>query len=331
MTGLFARLGTASAAFLVCFLFAELFVRSCVSVRNVGPSFTTYDAEYGKAIKPGISVTRYTPEFDMVFTSNSDGFRGPEISSLEAGSILFVGDSFTMGYGVTDGKEFPALVRDAIESEPSNGALQVINAGMGDNGNGRPLIFLASDAARFNPKLIVLQIHENDFWDNGQERFFVLGDDGELERRPVPGPSKAYRLQQLIELIPGLAYSHLIGMTRQLRLRRTAAEPDGEHAPVSGDARPAAEDELMKALLDEIIRTVQRQGWPLLVVLTDIQDTTRRAMLERFLNAREIRWLAIPSAIERPELYYRVDGHWNDAGQAYAAKAVLEALKDFGL
>jgi len=85
----------------------------------------------------------------------------------------------------------------------------------------------------------------------------------------------------------------------------------------------------MLALLDEIVRAVERQGWPLLVVLAGFQDSERRAMLESVLDSRRLRWVVVPTAIERPDLYYRVDGHWNEDGQAYAADAVLEALTDF--
>ena len=36
----------------------ELMIRALVPVRNVGPYFSTYDAIYGKVLKPNISVVR---------------------------------------------------------------------------------------------------------------------------------------------------------------------------------------------------------------------------------------------------------------------------------
>jgi lysophospholipase L1-like esterase len=327
MFDLVKRLGTAAAVFVVCLIGAELFVRSCVSVRNVGPSFTTHDSRYGKVLKPGISVTRYTPEFKMTFTTNSHGFRGPELSSLEAGSILFVGDSFTMGYGVTDGKEYPALVREASGSEPSFDRVQVINAAMGDNGNGRALIFLESDAVRLNPRIVVLQIHGNDFLDNVAERFFELGEDGELKRLPVPASGSASHLQRMIEWIPGLAYSHLVGLTRQLRLRGSTGQAE-EGSTSAADAQITAENELMLELLDTIVGVVEQRRWALLVVLADIQDTARLTMLEDFFDSHGVGWVVVPAKPERPDLYYLVDGHWNETGQAHAADVVLGALRD---
>ena len=140
--GFFNKVLTGIIALLFALVLAEAVVRLFVPVRNVGPSFTTYDPVYGKALKTNISVERVAPEFTMTFTTNSHGFRGPEIADLSQGSLLFLGDSFTMGYGVSDGEEFPAIVRKATATcnPPLN--LEVVNAGMGNNGNGRVLKFL---------------------------------------------------------------------------------------------------------------------------------------------------------------------------------------------
>src|SRR5512139_2958291 len=98
------RLGMGLAAFalalLVSLALCELFVRAFVVVRNVGPSFTVYDADYGNRLRPSFSTVRIAPEFTMRLTTNSLGFRGPEPDAPPRGVVLFLGDSFTMGYGV---------------------------------------------------------------------------------------------------------------------------------------------------------------------------------------------------------------------------------------
>jgi hypothetical protein len=35
----------------------------------------------------------------------------------------------------------------------------------------------------------------------------------------------------------------------------------------------------------------------------------------------------IPSKKGRPELYYKVDGHWNEAGHAFVAAQILKELQ----
>ena len=307
---------------------AELAVRAFVPVRNVGPSFTEYDPAYGKVLKPGTSVTRISPEFTMRLSTNSRGFRGPEIGSVDRGSILFVGDSFTMGYGVTDGEEYPAIVRKAMADGNTPPGLEVINAAIGDSGTGWPVKFLRRDAAALMPRIIVLQICGNDFEDNVNERLFKLTDSAELLELPVPPRSGNRGLQRLVESVPGLAYSHLVGLARQIRVPQawgaSADKPPAEEQTAAKE-RAAYEERLTLRLLGEVVHITKQAKWRLLVVLADVPPA-RHALLEGYFAERGVTTLSIPTKAELADLYYKVDGHWNAKGQAYAADRVLRAL-----
>jgi lysophospholipase L1-like esterase len=327
ISGLLVNLAIAAAASLLCLMAGELAVRAIVPVRDVGPSFTTYDPTYGKVLKPSSSITRITPEFTMQLTTNSRGFRGPELGSVDGGSILFLGDSFTMGYGVTDGEEYPAIVRQAIaDCNPPLG-LEVINAGIGDNGTGRGIKFLRRDAAALKPRIVVLQIHANDFEDNVNERLFSLTDSGELVELALPPPGIDRKLQRLIDSVPGIAYSHLVGLTRQLKMPKVeiAKADTAQEAQAAAKARTAHEEHLMLRLLGEVVRITNEAKWQLLVVIADV-PRPRHALLEGFFAERGVTTLSIPTKVERPDLYFKIDGHWNAIGQAYAADRVLQAL-----
>jgi lysophospholipase L1-like esterase len=327
-SGWFANIIIAGTAIFLCLLIGELVVRVFVSVRDVGPSFTKHDPTYGKILRPSSTITRITPEFTMQLTTNSRGFRGPELGSLEGGSILFVGDSFTMGYGVTDGQEFPAIVRQSIASCYPPLGLEVINAGIGDNGTGRVIKFLRHDAAALKPRILVLQIHANDFEDNISEHLYKLTDSGELIELAVPPPGMGRAAQRIIESVPGLAYSYLVGLMRQLnvpRAGRTMTDgPPPVHAAV--EASNAHEERLTLRLLGEVVRITKGAGWQPLVVLADIPQK-RHDLLQSFFAERGVTTLSIPTKVERPDLYFRVDGHWNAKGQAFVADRVLQALR----
>jgi lysophospholipase L1-like esterase len=327
---LVANVAIAGVAILLCLVIAELVVRAFVLARSVGPSFTTYDPAYGKVLKPGSSITRITPEFTMRLTTNSRGFRGPELGSLDGGSILFVGDSFTMGYGVTDGEEYPAIVRQAIANCIPSPGLEVVNAGIGDNGTGRVIKFLRNDAAQLKPRFVVLQIHANDFEDNVSERLYELADSGELLELALPPPGIGRALQRLIESVPGLAYSHLVGLTRQLRVPKAGGaeantSPEAQ-AVAKAKAKAAYEEHLMLRLLTEVVRITNEAQWQLLVVLADV-PRIRHTLLEGFFAERGVTTLSIATKEERPDLYFKIDGHWNAKGQAYVADRVLQALR----
>jgi GDSL-like Lipase/Acylhydrolase family len=307
----------------------ELAVRLFVPVRNVGPSFTTYDPEYGKQHKPSFTATRYTPEFTMSFSTNALGFRGPEEGDSQRGVILFLGDSFTEGYGVSDGEEFPALVGERLRARGA--AVSVLNGGIGDNGNGRWIKFLRAAAASYEPQLVVLQVHVTDFWDNLREGLFQLTGSGELEELPVPPKGWARRLQTVIEAVPGLPYSHLIGLLRELPGPRAAGLPEADRARTAAD-RPAPgssyRDRLTQRLIEEAVRICARSGWPVLGLLVDL-DPAHAALLERLFVEHGADVIVLPTKDEMPELYYAIDGHWRPAGHRLAARMLIEQLSPY--
>ena len=326
-SGLLPNLALGGVTFLLCLLGAELAIRAFAPVRNVGPSFTTYDRAYGKVLKPSTSVTRMSPEFTMRLSTNSRGFRGPEIGSMGRGSILFLGDSFTMGYGVTDGEEYPAIVRKVMADSSPPPGIEVVNAGIGDSGTGWPIKFLRRDAGALKPRIVVFQICGNDFEDNVNERLFKLADSGELLELPVPPPSAGRGLQRLVESVPGLGYSHLVGLARQIRVPqawRARAEKPPEEQAVAKE-RAAYEERLMLRLLGEVVHITKQANWQLLVVFVDVPPE-RHALLEGFFAERGVTTLSIPTKAEQPDLYFKVDGHWKAKGHAYAADRVLQAL-----
>jgi len=294
---------------------AEIAVRLLVPVRNVGPSYSTYDPVYGKRLKRNFHAVRYTPEFTNSLTTNSLGFRGPEPDSASGGSALFIGDSFTMGYGVNDGEEFPELVRRALVAK--NPHLGVVNSGMGDNGNGRWIKFLRGDAKRFDPRVVVLQISENDFSDNRKEGLFAIGPGGALVEKPIPQPGWSRTAQDWIEAIPGLDYSYLIGLLRQAQPARGGAAPQR--------TATAAADSLTYRLLEESLALCERAGWPVLGLEVGVEGP-RLASLQEIFRRQGADLIEAPTRSARPDLYYQTDGHWNAKGHQWVAAAVLDRM-----
>ncbi len=289
--------------------FCEIAVRLLIPVRNVGPSFSVYHPLYG-----------------MRLTTNSDGFRGPELDEPGRPAIVFVGDSFTMGYGVDDGEEFPALVRSRLAGE-RGGAVPVVNAGIGNTGNGHWLKFLRSEAARYAPRAVVLQAHANDFGDNVGEHLFRLEADGSLVESPVPPPGVGRRVQLFVEALPGLSHSYLVGLAKQMSWPR-GAPPAAALATLPDAARqPDPGESLTLRLVEEAVRISVAQGWPVLLILVDVEPPRSTWLIERASNAGAS-VIQIPPKIERPDLYFEVDGHWTPAGHVFAADRILAYLRE---
>lgn len=316
------KLALALGSLLLALVLAEAMTRLFVPVRMVGSSFSVYDPVEGKKLKPNFETTRTTQEFTIRFSTNSEGHRGPEPSANRP--ILFLGDSFTMGYGVSDGEEFPALVRDALAvREP---AVPVVNAGMGDNGNGRWIKFLRTKGRGLEPRAVVFQLMSNDFIDNQDEGLFELSEDQELIELQVPPIEPIRMVQNVVDAVPGLADSHLAGLMYQAYV---SAESQIDSAPIDPDSRdyPFNEADLLTyKLLQEAIDICQDSGWPMIAILVGI-DGNRLAEIERRLRAHQVPVIRTPGRRERPDLYYALDGHWNPTGHALVAESVLAEIR----
>ncbi len=317
---------------------SEIGVRLFVTVRNVGPSFTVYDPVFGKRIKKSVSYKRFAPEFTMRFTTNSLGFRGPEPESFPQRPILFLGDSFTMGYGVNDDEVYVERIRKTLFTRNKEKYLPVINNGMGVNGNGRWIKFLKTKGPHYSPRLVVLQFHYSDFDENVRERLFDLTASGELHERKVPAPGRDRQIQTLIETVPGLAYSHLVALGRQLRwimfYRQDTTEPTQNlknKAKLSdNETEPPYAERLTFRIVEEVLKICDIQKWPVLALNIGVEGT-RLDKLRNFLLKHNVHLIDTPAKAQRPDLFYKVDGHWNARGHAFAADLMLKELAGFDL
>lgn len=325
-----SKLAIAALSSLFALGMAELAVSFLVPVRDVGPAFTVDDPVYGKRLKASARITRKTPEFVMELRTNAQGFRQERVVDGGSRPVIFLGDSFTMGYGVDEGEQFVALLQGRL------GELPLLNAGMGNNGNGRWLKFLRLAAPVYQPRLVVLQVMGNDFKDNLNEGLFELHSN-ELIERPVPPPSPSRILQHLVEVIPGLANSHLIGLLRQVWAVWAPADAEDDSAGAGPaavqstvtevDPSAAAEDALTLALIARAIEICQSNGWPVLGLSVEVKGA-RLTHLERLFASKGLALLQVRGKHERPDLYYRVDGHWNAAGHRHVAETLLPILSE---
>lgn len=302
----------------IAVLLGELIVRAAIPVRNVGPTFSEYDPVYGKRLKKSFSCTRTAAEFSMKFSTNSLGFRGPEPRSFPAGGVLFIGDSFTSGYGVDDGEEFPALIAQRLSEAGGGTAVPVVNAGTGNTGNGYWLRFLEREFDLYRPRAIVFGFCVNDLLDNAVEQLYEVDQHGRLRDSGImPRQEAARGAQAVIEAVPGLAYSHLVGLARQMF-------SESGSAPASYGAGTA--DTLTYRLLDTVLAFTARRGVPTVLLQIGV-DSIRAGHIGALVERHGARSLLAPSKADHPELYYKTDGHWNAAGHRAVASALLPVVQ----
>jgi hypothetical protein len=294
----------------------ELAVRMLIPVRNVGPAFSEYDPIYGKRLKASFTCTRITPEFRMTLTTNSQGFRGPEPAGLRQRAVWFLGDSFTEGYGVSDGEEYPAVIRQKLKNHFGATAPDVLNAGVGDTGNGRWRKFLERESDAHPPVGVVLQMTGNDFFDNTFEARYRIERHGALVENPVPPPGNTRRVQRLVDAFPVLSYSYLVSSLRQVSWfsAKGAARPFEESDP---------NDVLTYRIVGETLAECARRSLPVTMLLVGL-NAEREGRIRAL--APRIPVLTVPPRAARPDLYYKVDMHWTPAGHRWVADQLWPEL-----
>lgn len=96
-------------------------------------------------------------EFDVINLTNSAGLRDDE-ESLHNPSIIVLGDSFTMGWGVEQQNSFPERLELLVNQK-------VLNAGISSFGTARE-VTLMDQLDLKNVNCIVFQYHSNDYPEN---------------------------------------------------------------------------------------------------------------------------------------------------------------------
>jgi hypothetical protein len=166
---------------------------------------------------------------------------------------------------------------------------------------------------------------QNDYDDNLREGLFALAPNGELKELPVR-IDRTRALEPWLDKVPGLSRSHLYGLMRQAiaSWRHRGATHGG--APRGGAAGRGGEAErLTERLVEEALLLCQTKGAPAFVLLVGVQGERRDGLLA-VLRRHAVPFAEAPGKDRRPDLYYRVDGHWNRAGHAFVAELLFDRL-----
>lgn len=119
--------------------------------------FSSYSPELGYTLRANSSGQHASLEFDTEFRINSFGVRDDE-ASLDNPPIVFLGDSFTMGWGVGQEENYAYIVEQKL-------GVRTLNAGISSYGTFREML-LFSKTKRDSCKLVVLQYCDNDREEN---------------------------------------------------------------------------------------------------------------------------------------------------------------------
>jgi lysophospholipase L1-like esterase len=140
-----------------------------------------FDPVLGWVKLPGVTVEHASPkdEFQVTFTTNAHGLRDDELPLAKpAGEtrVLFLGDSFTLGYTVERSDLFVELVESGLRAEGMK--IQCINGGTEGWSTDQEALWFDRVGRTFSPDLVVLVLYQNDIYWNTRGDY--LGADKPL-------------------------------------------------------------------------------------------------------------------------------------------------------
>ena len=135
-----------------------------------------YSEKYIKFPFANVTIEHCVPPNKRYYTTNEYGLRGPAISpgkAFKLPNIVLLGDSYTFGMGVNDGREFASILRDELALH-----YNVINCGVGGWGLTQQIRYYYEFASQYDPKIIFLLFHVNDPLDNMQDCVTIVKNGG---------------------------------------------------------------------------------------------------------------------------------------------------------
>lgn len=340
------RLGLILIGVLLACLGLEVVLRLSDAVPEVGSplySFHESDPYLGWKGGPNVRLRYRRPDFDTLVRHDADGWRQPEPPrpADPARRILVLGDSFTWGWGVSQGELFTDRLQ--VRLSPT---VAVYNRGVIGFGTAQEYLLLERELAATNYDAVVLMFFINDVADNsdgkdGHRPYFELVD-GQLLPRNQPAAPQTSPVQRFFK-DHSRAYLFVEFELGQLK-RRLAGEADDERRYRESkalDYHDLPGYAVTARLLDEMNRSARAHGARFFLVYIPqrsefelespypyvravramIEDITRRAGIPVVDLSAPFR----EQAKAGRELVYPIDAHWTPAGHQLAADVLLSS------
>ena len=137
------------------------------------PTINTFHPRLGWEKRKNTTVTRSTSEYTVTYHINALGLRDDDDLTYAKPEgtkrILFLGDSFTLGYTVDRKDLFVDLLEGKLREEGRK--IQVLNGGTEGYSNDQELLWLREEGFKFAPDLVVLVFYQNDVFWNSQDHY----------------------------------------------------------------------------------------------------------------------------------------------------------------
>jgi len=343
---LWVRLVVAAAAMIMTVLLAEGVARFAFPTWAPRTArltdFWRYDPRYGWSHIPGVRGTFQSDGVGAQVVINAKGFRGPDIPygrRPDRRRVLFLGDSYTWGFGVGLGDMFTTRLEQQVPG------LEVVNLGVSGYSTDQELLLYQDEGRKYQADLVVIVVAYNDVLGNARTTEYVVYgkpaftlNDGKLRliNQPVQQPSLvtraftrlAWRSYILTQVHRGL---YELGVGRVVVDGKPAGGATSAVASIErGSVVPPQLGNwtLTARLLGALAQDVHADGSELLVVFADgipAAPTVARALAPEGVSS-----IVLDDVLDSrdPALHLADKLHWSPSGHARVADALAGPIRE---
>ena len=301
-------------------------------------------------LRPNMKGHMTDLEYSVSINVNSLGFRGNEISLEKPPGVkrvLFLGDSYIFGHGVTDHQTLPFRVGLEL-NRVMPGAFEVVNGGVGGYCTANEVEFFMEYGLPLKPDLVVILVMLHDVTDN--KAWYGLSSDGQLKKKDKR--SRFVESRNITKYIPGAnwlrANSHLFKFTGLLVLpvlqaggqaiqneshEARLAHNDPEELEFYED--PRGHFAVTAALLRKLAKAANGIGAKSILLTLGRRTLTRSQLLHQQLAQTALQEgfavaVALPKILEKyngsENLFFPKDGHWTAPAIEFVSPEVAKHI-----
>ena len=262
-------------------------------------------------------------EWEYTYTINADRCRGDLVAPDEAqakNSIVVLGDSYSMGMGVNDGEEYPAVLAEALGADYA-----VINTGTPGWGLTQQIRRFYEFGLGFEPEWVVLQFSANDPADCMACPVATWEEEGVAFSAH---PDERWGLAKILSRSRLFQRSQIYSLLRNTYVARRDAKR------VSAATIPATGEDYYITLLEPFAKDLEARGIGFLMIAVNgqlrrfqrLNDTVERLDAEGLLDYVEV----LDWSIDSVE-YVSPEGHvWNAEAHRIVGKRLADRLRRRG-
>jgi hypothetical protein len=336
------RIGSVAVGIALALSAVELYLRATNSIPEVAnPLHKLHesDAELGWRGKRNVRARFQRPDFSTLVCNDASGWRLPCPPPPQGARrrILVLGDSFSWGWGVSQGEVVSDVLQAAV-----GGDTAIVNRSVNGYGTAQQLLLMRREFAHGRYDDVVLFVCRNDLADNlddknGRRPVFTV-ENGELELRPTTRPLGSPLEAWIKHKSRALSYLDF----QFDRVRRRLSEDSETIQPMPARAEDAPGVDVTRELVRAMHRECAAVGTCFSVIripapaefdarAAPAADGEAARVLLGSLSREGIRVIELAqgfrAAAERGDrLVFEHDSHWNARGHALAAELLLGSI-----